>query len=414
MSASQALPSVRGRGSEPAPSDRDPSARPFAAFCAASYLLCIAYGTTFLLASLVVRRGGDEAHAGLIISSAMLSTLVSVIASGHLADRWGAVRSIAVAGGILAISCAGFALIDSIGAASLGCALLLGIGWGAFYTLGPIVVADIVPPQRRMRRFALLSGCMMSGIGSGPLIGRWVDGLGWAPECAWWAAAAAAMGGSLAFFRLIDPVQALPGGASPVAARLAFGSARLVLRSKALAPIVMVGLGGAVFGGMSSFQTSYATERSLDYATYFVGFMAAAIGGRLFLSARVARAEPAIAAFWLTTLMAVSIGAFVWLDGAAAYLLASIGLGIGYGLTYSIINALAANRAPEGLTSQALIVFSLAYLIGAFGFPLIGGWLLTVAGTQALMAALTGLAVLEAAIALGMWRRVRVCNVASP
>jgi hypothetical protein len=36
-----------------------------------------------------------------------------------------------------------------------------------------------------------------------------------------------------------------------------------------------------------------------------------------------------------------------------------------------VINGLVANEAPSGTTSQALLLFSLAYFVGVFGFP---GW----------------------------------------
>lgn len=75
-------------------------------------------------------------------------------------------------------------------------------------------------------------------------------------------------------------------------------------------------------------------------------------------------------------------------------------LGVGYGLTYSVINGLAANEAPTGLMPQSLLLFSLAYMIGVFGFPLVAGNLIVSSGIQTMLCVLLLLAVLNLAIVL--------------
>ena len=67
----------------------------FALFCLASFLLSLSYGSTFLLSLLIHARGGNEHDAGSVIATAMLSTFVAVVFSGHLADALGAARAIA-------------------------------------------------------------------------------------------------------------------------------------------------------------------------------------------------------------------------------------------------------------------------------------------------------------------------------
>ncbi|BCQ60509.1 hypothetical protein PBOI14_22590 [Pseudomonas sp. Boi14] len=86
------------------------SAPLFGLFCLGSYLLSLSYGSTFLLSLLIGSRGGNEHDAGTVISTAMLSTFVAVIGSGHLSDRLGAARSVAVFGCLLAVASLGFAL----------------------------------------------------------------------------------------------------------------------------------------------------------------------------------------------------------------------------------------------------------------------------------------------------------------
>jgi MFS family permease len=171
------------------------SSKLFGLFCLASYLLSLSYGSTFLLSLLIGSRGGNEQDAGSVISAAMLSTFAAVIVSGHLSDWLGAARSVALFGPLLVAASLGFALTPGFGHLLLIFGLLLGLGWGVFYTLGPIIVASLVTPAQRAKYFALLSGSMMTGIGSGPLLGRAASALGYPVTAAFYLAALASLVG---------------------------------------------------------------------------------------------------------------------------------------------------------------------------------------------------------------------------
>ncbi|QQD51960.1 MFS transporter [Pseudomonas fluorescens BBc6R8] len=377
----------------------------FALFCLASYLLSLSYGSTFLLSLLIHSRGGNEHDAGSVISMAMLSTFVAVLVSGHLADLLGAARSIALLGVLLVVACLGFALAPGFGEGLMFFGLSLGLGWGVFYTLGPIIVAMLVEPAQRAKYFALLSGSMMTGIGSGPLLGRAASALDFSLTAAFHIAALASLVGVLIFCRL---GRALNQHTAPVA-KISWSATRQVLSSKAVFAIIMVGLGGCVFGGLSSFQTSYATLHGLDYSLFFLGFMSAAITSRLLIAGIVVKRDPYWAACVLSGLMLVSIFLFGFrVSGNYSYLLAAVTLGVGYGLTYSVINGLAANEAPAGTTSQALLLFSLAYFIGVFGFPLLAGKVIVEYGMPTLLMSVLAVALLNWLITVArlIWRRI--------
>ncbi|MFJ3157768.1 MFS transporter [Pseudomonas protegens] len=385
------------------------SAPLFGLFCLGSYLLSLSYGSTFLLSLLIGSRGGNEHDAGTVISTAMLSTFVAVIGSGHLSDRLGAARSVAVFGCLLAVASLGFALTPGVGPGLLFFGLTLGLGWGVFYTLGPIIVAMLVEPAQRARYFALLSGSMMTGIGSGPLLGRLASALGYPLTSAFLIAAGASLLGVLIFWRLDGRLRQQANHLGTSAAGITWAGTAQVLSSRAVWPILMVGLGGCVFGGLSSFQTSYGPSRGVDYSLFFLGFMSAAIASRLLIAGIVVKRDPYRAACLLSGLMLVSILLFLFaVDSSASYLLAAVTLGVGYGLTYSVINGLAANEAPAGCTSQALLLFSLSYFIGVFGFPWLAGRIIVEAGIQALLFTVLGVALLNWLISLGRlgWRRL--------
>jgi hypothetical protein len=248
---------------------------------------------------------------------------------------------------------------------------------------------------------------MLTGIGSGPLLGRAASVLGYPVTTAFYLAALASLIGVLMFWRLSARLEKSHAASAP-AARISWRATTRVLSSRAVLPIIMVGLGGCIFGGLSSFQTSYAAARSLDYSLFFLGFMSAAISGRMLIAGFVVKRDPLLASCLLSALTVVSIGLFSFVvDDAFSYLLAAVILGIGYGLTYSVINGLAANEAPAGTTSQALLLFSLSYFIGVFGFPLLAGKIIVEHGMTTLLYTVLGVAVLNWLITAGrlFWRR---------
>jgi hypothetical protein len=253
---------------------------------------------------------------------------------------------------------------------------------------------------------------MMTGIGSGPLLGRAASAFGYPVTTAFYLAALASLIGVLLFWRLDAQLKKAPSPTATVA-RISWRATAQVLSSRAVLPIIMVGLGGCVFSGLSSFQTSYAATRSLDYSLFFFGFMGAAISSRLLIAGFVVKRDPLRASCLLSGLMMGSIVLFGFVvDGGLSYVLAAMMLGVGYGLTYSVINGLAANEAPHGTTSQSLLLFSLSYFIGVFGFPLLAGKIIVERGMATLLLTVLVVALLNWLITVGrlIWRRVATTN----
>ncbi|MFK0094306.1 MFS transporter [Pseudomonas sp. NPDC090592] len=378
-----------------------PRFQQFTVFCIACFLLSISYGTTFLLLVRVEALGGGERDAGQVFAVAMLSTLLSVVGSGHLLQRLGAARSIAVGGLCLVVASLGFALVSSVGGALLACGLMLGVGWGLFYTVGPIMVAQMVEPSRRTHSFALLSGSMLTGIGTGPLLGKLATWVALPSALAFWVAAGAATLAAAYFARLGSTIAGRPPTEK---VQVGMTSSLEVLGSRSGLSILMVGLGGAIFGTMGSFQTSYAARLGLDYSIFFIGFMGAAIVCRLLLAGWVVKQPPLATSWVLTVIMATAVlGFHQWVNSTESYLAMAMLLGVGYGLNYSVINGLAANEAPAGLTAQALLLFSLSYFIGVFGFPFVVSRLISQLGIDAMMLSVEGVAVLVVCLSTGRW-----------
>lgn len=371
----------------------------FAAFCFASFLLSLAYGATFLLSLLMTSLGGNERDAGQVFAVTMVSTLAAVLGSGHMMQRWGAARSMAFGACCLVAASLGFALVSKLGMALWVCGFVLGVGWGVFYTLGPIMVVAMIEPARRTHCFALLSGSMLTGIGCGPLAGKLAGHFGWPVQSAFFCAALAAAFGALYFWQ-----QARAPDATAQRVQLSVATTLKVLGSRSVFSILMVGLGGAIFGGLGSFQTSYARSLGLDYSLFFISFMGAAICCRLLIAGWVVKRDPLACSAVLTTLIVLAVGGFgFWVHDSVSYVLTAALLGIGYGLNYSVINGLAASEAPSGLTAQALLLFSLGYFVGVFGFPFLAGKLIAESGVHGMLLYVGSIALLIWVLSVGRW-----------
>ncbi len=237
----------------------------------------------------------------------------------------------------------------------------------------------------------------MAGIGTGPIVGRILTGLGLSLGSAFIFAAMSCLAGAAIYIALDRVLRR--SGSTIKGNKLSLAATFSILRSKAVFPIVMVGLGGAVFGGLSSFQTSYAAERGLDYSLFYSGFVAAVIVGRLLLSGAVLRCEPHITSLVLTSCVSAAIVLLMLIEtNPIVYIAAAALLGGGYGLTYSVINGLVANEAPTGLVPQALLLFSLSYFVGVFGFPLFAGTLIAEQGIRSMMSATLIIALINTTI----------------
>ncbi len=357
----------------------------FALLCFGGFCFAVAYGMTFLLPLMMASRGANDILAGNIISTATISSIGAVIFSGHLSDHLGTCRAAMAAGAILLFSVLGFALFRGTSIITLGFGFVLGMGWGGFYTLGPILSARIVPIEQRTHGFAILAGCMMAGIGTGPIIGHIVSALDLPIESAFLASSVVVGLGILSLFALVQKIKVGPTETER-SDRISWSAARAVMCSQARSPILMVCIAGAVFGGLSSFQTSLAAGQNVEYYFYFLSFTFSAIFARLFLSACAILIPPRIVNLALTALMSISIGLFINIDGNTGLYLMAAGLfGLSYGLLYSLLTGQAANEAPESYVSQALLLFSLFYFLGAFGMPIIAGRIVTNFGIEAFL-----------------------------
>jgi hypothetical protein len=124
----------------------------------------------------------------------------------------------------------------------------------------------------------------------------------------------------------------------------------------------------------------------------------------LLIAGWVVRRNPLATSAVLTTLMLIAVIGFdQWVSGSVSYGLTAALLGVGYGLNYSVINGLAANESPPLLTAQALLLFSLSYFIGVFGFPFVASKVIAHAGVHGMLLSVSLVALLVWGLSVGRW-----------
>lgn len=374
----------------------------FSLFLLAVFLQAGAYGLTFMLPRLFDRFGADEKAVGVTLTVATVSTLVTVYYAGHLSDWFGRMKTLSAACLSISAAMALFAITTNMGAVPIAASLLLGAGWGLTYALVPVVLTRLVSAPERVRYFAINSVVLMAGFGLSPVMAARIETAGGTVVQAFMIVALLSLLSAVLFFVLNGPVRAHALNQGPEdSARLSLSMMREIFRSKALLPVTMVCLGASVFAGMNNFQTVYADARGLNYATFFLIYTVTVVICRIALARFSGGPNPYLTISALQYIMAGSVLLFI-LSGSSelAYWLVAALFGIGYGASYPILAAMAANDADSTRVPQTLQLFALTYFVGIFGFPLLAGWMIVETGVTALLILVCAMAALEATLAL--------------
>lgn len=374
----------------------------FSLYFAAIFLQAGAYGLTFMLPRLFDSFGANEKVVGLMLFVTTLSTIATVYLSGHLSDLLGRIRTLGIACIAISASLLLYGILDTVGAGLMIASLLLGFGWGLTYSLGPIVLTRLVRADERVRYFTLLSVFVMAGFGLAPVLASLLESLGHSVRVAFFVTAALCIVSAVLFVLLDQPIKAQAINARPEApSRITLAALSRILKSRAFLPVAMACLGASVFAGMNNFQTVFADARGLDYASFFLTYTVTVVVFRLVLARFKGGESPYLTIALLQYVMCLSVVLFIF-SGASLplYLTVAVLFGIGYGVSYPILAAMAANDAEDDLSAQTLQVFALSYFVGIFGFPLIAGWLIVEVGAGPLLVFIAVLAAIEATMAL--------------
>jgi MFS family permease len=146
----------------------------------------------------------------------------------------------------------------------------------------------------------------------------------------------------------------------------------------------------------------------LDYANYFLAYTATVIVCRFLFAEFIGGRSPYGTITLLLAVMLTSVLCFIFFtDSSLLYVLGAVLFGIGYGVSYPIVKAMAANDSEPELMSKTMQIFGFSYFIGVFGFPFIAGWIITTKGMILLLVAAAGMSALECILAARRYFRDR-------
>lgn len=374
----------------------------FAMYFLAIFLQAGAYGLTFMLPRLFAEFGASEKVVGAMLFVTAIATIVTVYFSGHISDKFGRMRALGIACIAIAVSLFLYGYVSSVGLGLLVASISLGFGWGLTYSLGPIVLTRLVSSEERVRFFTLLSIFVMAGFGLSPVFASVLEGFGYPVQTVFYLTSILCVISAILFFILIKPIKVHALNPTPErSSRITLSALRQVLKSRAILPVTMVCMGASVFAGMNNFQTVFADDRGLNYATFFFVYTLTVVFFRLVLVKFKGGNNPYLTIAMLQYVMAASVVLFlVSGDSIPLYISVAILFGLGYGASYPILVAMAANDAEEHLGPQTLQIFALTYFIGIFGFPLLVGFGIVEFGYTPVLVFLAILAFIEASMAL--------------
>ena len=387
----------------------------FALFFLAVFLQAGAYGLTFMLPRLFDAFEANEKTVGVMLLITTVATLITVYYAGHLSDWLGRVKLSGIACVAIAIARASYGFATGVGLLLIEASILLGFGWGLTYSLAPIVLTRLVTTDQRVRYFAILSVAVMAGFGLSPVLASVLENAGFTVNDAFFVTAALCALAAALFFFLVIPVRSHTLQAGPEnRSSLTIGAVIRIFSSPARLPVIMVCIGASVFAGMNNFQTVFADERGLDYVHYFLIYTLTVVIFRIVLAKFKGGKNPYLTIALLQYVMFGSVMLFLMIGGnIPLYWAVAFLFGIGYGVSYPVLTAMAAGDADEELLAQTLQLFALTYFIGIFGFPLIAGWLIVEMGSSALLVLVTMLAGGEATMALMRAMAVRARQAGS-
>lgn len=378
----------------------------FIAYYLAIFLQAGTYGLTFLLPPLFATFGGTETDVGFVLGITAVTTIITILGLGHVTTRLGQMQTIAASSCLITIALIIFGTAGRLGGSIYIAGGLLGIGWGLYYVLTPVVLTQLIAKPERVRAFTLLSVFVMAGFGLSPVMGGTLVKLGFGIDISFVIFGLLCLVSGGIFWVLKTPVAVHSiVTAHQKTAELSITIALQALRTKALRPIIMVWLGASVFAAVANFQTVYAGLRGLDYSWYFLAYTLTVVICRIALAEFIGGRAPYGVIAALLAIMTSSILLLLVLgDNDVLYVLAAVLFGIGYGVSYPIIKAMGANDAEPEIMSQTLQIFGVAYFIGVFGFPFVAGWIITCFGMTPLLYVAAIIAATECLAALQRYR----------
>jgi len=366
--------------------------RVFAPLIFLSLFISTCYGSIFMLSEYTSTLGLDSTITGKTISSGVIVTLLFAIFSGRIARKIGIITSLTLSAILISFSMLCFALIEILPYINYLGGILLGAGWAVFFIIAPIVVIQLSNSVSRIKYLTYLSGTQMLGLGLAKPLGAWLSVIGSYPITYYIFSFIALI--SAIFFLLINHYYNNSNLLNIKVDALSFSSLKLVLKSKVVIPIIVIGIAACSFSGLASFQFLYTESRNLDSNIFFIVFTIVTVTLRFSVAKALCkiRSQNLFSIFLLFVIIS-SLLLYLFSNSQLYYIVASVLFAIGYGLSYSTLNTITVNLAQQQNLSITIAsqIFALFYFFGFFGFPYIAGQVIYEAGIDQLLLVLIGI-----------------------
>lgn len=368
------------------------------------FLLAFAYGIFLLMPLYVNSIGGNEVFSGKLLLVLGCATFVFIYIT-KMTMTPSNVNLMGIVG----------ALLFALGAFCFSCdmhlsnrlflyILIAGSGWGMCWNIAAYCLYCMLGEKNRVKEFSYLAAALILGQGIAPII---IKNLGGKVNfhSSFMVATFVALLSALSF-RLIHLEK--PKDHDAQEAQRKGVNFLTILRTKAKYSLLMLFLGSCAFTVMVNFQATYAKATGLNFAIFYFCFTAAVVGSRVFISGYLVRFDrwKALIFFEMIFLLGTILFSFV-IIAPVFYPIAAILFGIGYGLTYPLLQEITVHSTKKHFHKDAIAYFYIVYFIAVYGFPYIAGKIIVHAGYQTILLVLAFIILLEFIISIIFFFKTR-------
>jgi MFS family permease len=344
---------------------------------------------------------GNEADFGLISAAGTVTAAIAIGILIRFPRRFPPHYLLGFASAAYALAAFGVSFANSVSWPLIALGMVLGTTWAVAYTTAPMVVSELSDDVSRTKYIGYATGMVQVGFGLGPVLGDLLLRMGM--DFAGVFRAAALISVVAAF--LVLPLHRRSPQLRPARVHVAepplIPALIAIARSRALGPLMIVLLCACLFTTMNSFQTTYAAEERLSFAVFYIAYTLSVIFTRFVLVRAFPNPSSPRVLAGASAGLVVAVLLFLVVGGSPLlYGVASVALGVTYGLTLPAVQAGAVNASAEQYRPRMLPLVGLMFEVAILAFPLAAGAIIAASDYTTLFLVLLGFAVAIAALGL--------------
>ena len=350
----------------------------FAALFLANLALVASFAAFFLFPLFILERGGSDRDIGIIMGIFALASALCRPWVAEMIDRIGRKRSFSIGCAIMTLLPLLHLLLhgplENYYTALLFLRILHGIGLAICFTSVFTFIIDLIPVQRLNEGIGIFGTSGLIGLASGPLLTEPIM-LRYGFSAFFLTTSALAAVAFLFHLPVPDQHRLLRNSATPSPSFFALLKTRKMLISAGIALLFGVGLAAT-----GNFIAPFAQSRNLSYISiYFFAYASAAVLTRVFLGRLADRVGESQIIPWGLGIAAGGLILVPLVQTNALLLMVGFLFGIGHGLLFPALNALAIRNEPYATRGKVTGIFTGGIDSGAF----IGAILLGIIGDLA-------------------------------